>query len=307
MGADETRDVVVVGGGPAGLSCALVLGRARRDVTVCDAGRPRNRSAAAMHGYLTREGTSPLEFLAMGRAELARYPSVQLRRGLVIEATAIGGGFRVAMEDGHTMRCRKLVLATGIVDELPAVPGAEELYGRGLHHCPYCDGWELRDRALLVYGRGDADGAHFALALTRWSDDLTLCTDGPSGCTPDALRRLRRAGIPVVEQRVRRFARAGDQIEALLDDGTALRCGGVFFNTTRRQPGDLLHQLGCEEAEPTGCRIDDPSGRCSVDGLYVIGDASRDALQVIVAAAEGARAAIDINGVLLREDDVLPR
>lgn len=306
MGVEEIRDVVVVGGGPAGLTCALVLGRARRDVTVCDAGRPRNRSAAAMHGYLTREGISPLEFLDLGRAELARYPSVEIRRGLVTEAAATRGGFRVTLESGHVLRCRKLVLATGIVDELPEVPGAEELYGRGLHHCPYCDGWELRDRALLVYGRGDADGAHFALALTRWSDDLILCTDGPSGCTADALRRLRRARIPVVEQRVRRFARAGDQVEAILDDGTALRAGGVFFNTTRRQPGDLLHQLGCEEAEPTGCRIEDPAGRCSVDGLYVIGDASRDALQVVVAAAEGTRAAIDINGALLREDDVLP-
>lgn len=302
----ETREVVVVGGGPAGLSCALVLGRARREVTVCDAGRPRNRSAAAMHGYLTREGISPLEFLELGRAELARYPSVELRRGLVTGAAAIGGGFRVTMEDGRALRCRKLVVATGVVDQLPPVPGAEELYGRGLHHCPYCDGWEHRDRPLIVYGRGDADGAHFALALTRWSRELVLCTDGPSECTEDALARLARAGIPVIERRLGRFARAGDQIEAILDDGAAVRGAAVFFNTTRRQPGDLLHQLECEEAEPTGCRIDHPAGRCSVDGLYVIGDASRDALQVIVAAAEGARAAIDINGALLREDDVLP-
>jgi thioredoxin reductase len=193
-----------------------------------------------------------------------------------------------------------------VVDQLPPVPGAEELLGKGLHHCPYCDGWELRDRRLIVYGKGDADGAHFALALTRWSDDLVLCTDGPSGCTEDALARLRRARIPVIEQRVRRFARAGDEIEAALDDGTSLRGGGVFFNTTRRHPGDLLEQLGCQEAEPTGCRIEDPSGRCSVAGLHVIGDASRDVLQVIVAAAEGTRAAIAINQALLREDDILP-
>ena len=297
---------MIVGGGPAGLTCALVLGRCRRAVTVCDAGRQRNRKAEAMHGYLTREGLPPGEFLALGRAELARYPSVSLRQGLVTHATVVEGGFRVTMADGITLRSRKLVLATGIVDQLPEVPGAEELLGRGLHHCPYCDGWELRDRPLIVYGRGDADGAHFALALTRWSDDLVLCTDGPSGCTEDGLARLRRVGIPVMEQRVTRFARAGEEVEATLDDGTTLRGGGIFFNTTRRQPGDLLHQLGCEEAEPTGCRIDDPAGRCSVDGLYVIGDASRDSLQVIVAASEGTRAAIDINGALLREDDVLP-
>ena len=306
MPREDEPEVVIVGGGPAGLSCALVLGRARRAVTLCDAGRQRNRTAEAMHGYLTREGTPPREFLALGRAELARYPSVSFRQGLVTRAEVVAGGFRVTLADGLTLRCRKLVLATGIVDQLPEVPGAEELYGRGLHHCPYCDGWELRDRRLIVYGRGDADGAHFALALTRWSRELVLCTDGPSGCTEDGLARLARAGISVVEQRVTRFARAGDEIEATLDDGTTLRGGGVFFNTTRRQPGDLLHQLGCEEAEPTGCRIEHPAGRCSVHGLYVIGDASRDALQVVVAAAEGTRAAIDINGTLLREDDVLP-
>jgi len=299
--------VVVVGGGPAGLSCALMLGRMRRSVAICDAGRQRNSASHAMHGYLGREGIAPSEFLELGRAEVARYPSVSFHRGLVTDAVAVDGGFRVTMEGGPVMSCRRLVLATGVVDQLPAVPGAEAIYGVGLHHCPYCDGWELRDQPLVVYGRGDADGAAFALSLTRWSRELVLCTDGASGCGEEALARLRRFDIPVMEQRVRRFARLDDgPIEVLLDDGTSLRCGGVFFNTTRQQQSDLAARLGCKEAGPTGCEIESATGRSSVDGLYVIGDASRDVLQVIVAAAEGARAAIDINGALLRDDGVLP-
>jgi thioredoxin reductase len=301
----DRREVVIVGGGPAGLSCAMVLGRSRRSTLVCDAGMPRNRTSRAMHGYLGRDGTAPASFLAIARAEAARY-AVEMWRGRVVAAVRSGREFRVELEDGRAVACRRLVLATGVEDVLPDVPGAEELFGRGLHHCPYCDGWELRDRAIAVYGRGDRDGAGFACTLTQWSRDLVLCTDGPSGCSERGLAALSRAGIRLIEERIVRFAPGPDGVDILLASGERLRSAGVFFNTTRRQQSDLARRLGCVEAAPEGCDLDSPAGRTSVDGLYVVGDASRDVLQVSVAAAEGTRAAIDINAALLREDGILP-
>jgi thioredoxin reductase len=302
------REVVIVGGGPAGLSCALVLGRARRSVLLVDAGNQRNLRSRAMHGYLSRDGVPPSTFLVIARSEVSRYPSVELWNGRAVEASARDGEFVVQLDDGRAFTCRKLVLATGVEDVLPDVPGAAELLGRGLHHCPYCDGWELRDQPLTVYGRGDRDGAGFACGLTQWSRDLVLCTDGPSECSERGLAALDRAGIRLIEERVERFApgAADGGVDVLLVSGQVLHCAGVFFNTTRRQQCDIAQSLGCAEAQPEGCDLENPAGRTSVEGLYVIGDASRDVLQVSVAAAEGTRAAIDINLSLLREDGVVP-
>src|SRR5581483_777393 len=176
----EEFEVVVVGGGPAGLSTALLLGRMRRRTLVCDSGRYRNAAARAMHGYLTRDGASPAEFLRTARAEVARYGDVTLWRGEVTGAELVAGGFAVERAGAPGVRARKLVLATGVVDELPAIAGARELYGRGVHHCPYCDGFELRDQPLAVYARDEERGVGLALLLTRWSADVALCTDGPA-------------------------------------------------------------------------------------------------------------------------------
>src|SRR3954471_345856 len=179
MAEEATLDVIIVGAGPAGLSAALILGRCCRDVLVFDTGIYRNAASHALHGYLTRDGTPPLELLTLGREQLAPYDTVRLEHAEVVDARCVGGTFTVTLRDGSTRRCRKLLIATGVVDVLPAIDGIDSLYGRSVFHCPYCDGWEFRGKRLAIYGKGDA-GKGLALELTLWSSDIVLCTDGPA-------------------------------------------------------------------------------------------------------------------------------
>jgi thioredoxin reductase len=295
-------DVVIVGAGPAGLSAALILGRCRRSVLVCDTGRPRNAASHAIHGYLTRDGTPPLEFLELARAELSRYDTVQLRRIEVTGATCRSDRrFDVTLGDGTVVESRKLLLATGVIDNVPAIDGLRELYGRSVFHCPYCDGWEVRDQPLAIYGRG-ARGLGLSLELTGWSADLTLCTDGPSELAPDDLARLARNGIAVREDRVARLeGRDGMLTNVVFESGERLPRRALFFTTGQVQRSDLSTRLGCEITEKGTVR----TGKYEtthLEGLYVAGDASRAVQWVVVAAAEGAEAAFAINTDLIKAD-----
>ncbi|MEP6592795.1 MAG: NAD(P)/FAD-dependent oxidoreductase, partial [Acidobacteriota bacterium] len=181
---EQRYDVVVVGAGPAGLSAALILGRCRRRVLVCDTGRPRNAASHALHGYLTRDGLPPSEFLAIGRKELERYDTVEFRPIGAVAAECIDSRFQVTLEDGTVALSRKLLIATGVVDHLPEIDGITELYGRSVFHCPYCDGWELRDQPVAIYGQGQR-GVGLSLELTAWTRDIVLCTDGPAEIDAD--------------------------------------------------------------------------------------------------------------------------
>jgi thioredoxin reductase len=295
-------DVVIVGAGPAGLSAALVLGRCRRTVLVCDTGRPRNAASHALHGYLTRDGIPPLEFLDIARQELARYDTVQLRRVEVTDAVCHGDKrFDVTLGDGSVAHSRKLLLATGVIDKVPAIEGLRELYGRSVFHCPYCDGWEVRDQPLAIYGRG-ARGLGLSLELTGWSADLTLCTDGPSELAPDDLARLARNGISVRDGRIARLeGHAGILTHVVFENGDRLARRALFFTTGQVQRSDLSARLGCEINEKGTVR----TGKyetTNLEGLYVAGDASRAVQWVIVAAAEGAEAAFAINTDLIAAD-----
>jgi thioredoxin reductase len=278
-----------------------MLGRCRRRVLVCDAGAPRNRSSQAVHGYLTRDGITPAELLRLAQEELRAYDTVELRNTEVVDATRDAEGFDVRCADGSRFRTRKLLLATGVVDELPPIEGLERFYGRSVHHCPYCDGWEWRDQAIAVYGRGQ-HGAALALGLTAWTRDLMLCTDGPAELSEETQDRLEAYNIPVLEGRVRRLEGAGGRLERIVfDDGEAVARRALFFATGQRQACDLPARLGCVfTAEGT---VD--TGKCeatNVSGLYVCGDASREAQFVVVAAAEGAEAAMAINKALVAAD-----
>ena len=198
------NDVIVVGAGPAGLSAALILGRCRRRVLVFDTRTPRNAASRALHGFITRDGMPPNEFLGLAREELAKYDTVQLHDVEVTEAQCGSDGiYTVVVAGGERYQAKKLLLATGVCDNLPDIPGFRDFYGTSVFHCPYCDGWEVRDRPLAIYGRG-ARGFGLALELTAWSRDLVLCTDGPSELEAEELDRLRRNGITV-----RRGARHG--------------------------------------------------------------------------------------------------
>jgi thioredoxin reductase len=292
-------DVLIIGGGPAGLSAALNLGRCRRRVVVCDSGQPRNAAAPHAHGYLTRDGAPPLEILRIGREELAQYP-VEFRSALATDAACDSAGARVTLENGDELRGRKLLLATGVVDDVPQIEGLQALYGTSVHHCPYCDGWENRDRPLAVYGEPDA-ASGLALALLTWSRDLIVCTDGEP-LTRRARERLAAFNIPARTQKIMRLEGEGTALRRVVFvDGAAIDRHALFFASSQGQRSPLAEKLGCK-FDKLGHVKRDRKGRTGVCHLFIAGDAAGDVQFVVKAAAEGAQAAVAINAELQEED-----
>jgi thioredoxin reductase len=211
-------EVIIVGAGPAGLSAALILGRCRRRVLVLDTDRPRNAASQALHGFITRDGIHPAELRRLARDELRCYPSVTLAMQEAVRAACVPGGFEVTLAGGDSLSCRKLLIATGVVDDLPEVEGLGLLYGRSVFHCPYCDGWEARDQPMAVYARS-AKGVGLAIQLKVWSSDVALCTDGVR-LPREQVARLERHAIPWYRARLQRLE--GDA------DGRLRRIGSSF-------------------------------------------------------------------------------
>ena len=302
--------MVIIGGGPAGLSAALMLGRCRRRVVVCDAGTPRNAYSRALHGYLTRDGIPPPELLALGRAELAQYGVTFCQVRVETVHRRPDDEFDVQLETGDRLRTRKVLIATGVTDHLPQIPGMRECYGRSVFHCPYCDGWEWRDTRLAVYGHGRA-GAAVSLALLTWSRDVVLFTDGPARLPAGLRQQLAGRGIAVRTTPIVAFRHDDGRLAGLaLADGSLLERDALFFTTGQHQHAPFAEQLGCELTRKGTVRTD-RFGQTCVPGVYVVGDASRDVQFVVVAAAEGAKAAVAINkqfeaesGQALRDEGV---
>lgn len=295
-----TYDVAIVGGGPAGLSCALVLGRSCRTVLVCDSGEYRNAASDAMHGYLSRDGLNPREFLTIARDELKKY-GIECRPISVKNAERAGKRFHLTLADGCEVTSRKLVLATGVVDVLPEVEGLRGFYGKSIHHCPYCDGWEHRGKPLAIYGRGKHVYA-LAREMLVWSRRLTVVSDGPSELTDDQRSDLTALLVSIREQKIERLEGAGGQLESVIfADGSQLPCDAMFFCNTQDQRCDLPEKLGCI-FNRKGTVDTDRWERSNVPGTYVIGDASKNVQFVVVAASEGAIAAQRINADLAEED-----
>ena len=290
-------DVIIVGGGPAGLSAATILGRARRRVVLFDDGKYRNEASRAIHGFLTRDGVHPAELRRIAREQLQRY-EVEIRCSHVNSARKTERGFEIELEDGVMLETRKLLLATGVTDHLPEVDGMQRFYGSGVFHCPYCDGWEVRDRPLAAYGK---KAAGLAASLKTWSGDVVLCTDGPATLKTEDAARLDRLSIPVYQQKIERLE-GGDALELILfRDGFTLPRRAVFFDTGQSQRCDLAGNLGCAFTKKGAVRTGKLEGT-NVPGLFVAGDASKDVQLAVVAAAEGAKAAIAINTSLQLED-----
>ena len=210
----EILDAIVIGGGPAGLSAALVLGRCLRRVLVCDAGHPRNEPARIFNGFLSRDGSTPAEFLQICRDQLRRYETIEFRKVKVVDVERGDKRFTAILETGERVAGRMLLLATGLVDELPQIKNFRQFYGSTVHNCPYCDGWECRDQPIAVTG-GNQDSVDLAIELLLWSKDLVLCTNGPITCDRKTMETVGRLDIRVIETPISRLEGNGDKLEGI--------------------------------------------------------------------------------------------
>lgn len=290
-------DVVIVGGGAAGLGAALVLGRSRRRVVVVDAGEPRNAPASHMQGFLSRDGMPPADLLAVGRSEVASY-GVELIRDRV---ATVEPGFIVHLDGGDVLTTRRILVASGVRDELPDIVGASERWGRDLLHCPYCHGWEVRDQPLGVLGTGPGSVEH-ALLVRQWSDDVVFFAH-THPVTAGERAALDARGVSVVDGVVAQLSVVDDRLDAVqLGDGRAIPRSAVFIRPSLHpHEGDLIDSLACEVDEGGFVQVD-ASGRTSVPGVWAAGNAANPRAQVITAAGEGSAAAISINNDLVEED-----
>lgn len=295
-----TYDVVVVGGGAAGLNGALVLARSRRTVLVIDAAEPRNAPAAGVHGFLTRDGTPPGHLLELGRAEVQGYGG-QVRHGRVRAVTSDADGFRVTVDAQPAIRARRLLVTTGLVDELPDIAGLRERWGRDVLHCPYCHGWEVRDRPVGVLATGPASVEHAHL-LRQWTEDVVLFTH-THPVSPAERAALGARGIAVVDGAVARLVVSDDRLRAVqLADGRAVPREALFIRPAlRAHPAGPAAALGCE-LDADGLVRTDADGRTSVPGVWAAGNATNPRAQVITAAGEGSAVAIAINTDLVKQD-----
>ncbi|SDO21950.1 NAD(P)/FAD-dependent oxidoreductase [Geodermatophilus sp. DSM 45219] len=298
-------DVVVVGGGAAGLNGALVLARSRRSVVVLDAGAPRNAPAAGVHGLLAREGMRPGELLERGRAEVRSYGG-QVVDGEVATVARDGDGFTVGLADGRSTRARRLLVTTGLVDELPDVPGLRERWGRDVLHCPYCHGWEVRDRAIGVLANGPM-AVHQALLFRQLSPDVTLFAHTHPAPAGEQAEQLAALGIPVVTGEVASLVVDGDRVTGVrLADGTVVAREAVAVQSRMVARAGFLAGLGLDPLpHPSGMGEHlpaDPTGRTAVPGVWVAGNVTDLSAQVGAAAAAGATAGAQVNYDLVVED-----
>jgi thioredoxin reductase len=297
----QVLDVIIVGGGPAGLAAALVLGRCLRHVVVFDIGAPRNAPARIFNGYLSRDASTPGEFLSICRDQLRRYETVKLRNSRVVGAERGNCQFTVTLQDGERVTSRMLLLATGLVDELPKLDGFDQIYGKTAHSCPYCDGWEHRGQPMVVIG-GKQEAADLAIELVLWSKDVVLCTNGPLQCDETAREQMARCGIRIVDKSIQRLESRGEDLAGIrFSDGSFLPRKVMFFSPEQRQRSDLAKELGCKMADDGCIHCDEKAATC-IPGLYAAGNASRGVQLVIAAAAEGTLAAVAMNNKLVEAD-----
>lgn len=292
-------DTVIVGGGPAGLSAALVLGRARRRVLVLNSGQPRNGMAHALHGVLGHDGRDPAELLLHGRAEVERY-GVAIRR-FEVDAIEVEGERLAVMAEIGQVSARSVVLATGMRDALPEIDGFDAVWGRSAHICPYCDAWEHRGQAIGVYAHGEC-GLHMALLLRQWSDDVVLLTDGPHGLSDRQRAGLSAREVVVIEDPVARLESDDGQLRRVcFTGGSRLDRQALFFFVGWEARSALAAALGCDLGVDGSITVDG-SQQTSVDGVYAVGNCSDPSALVPIASAAGVTAATAINARLVKDD-----
>ncbi|QKS47707.1 NAD(P)/FAD-dependent oxidoreductase (plasmid) [Paenibacillus cellulosilyticus] len=300
----QVIDVVIAGGGPAGLSAALVLGRSLRSVMLIDEGKPRNAVTRRSHGFLTRDGTEPEQLRMLGREELRRYGTVDLRHDTIVSVERVAEGyFRSYTKEGLKLTSRMLVFATGMKERLPDWPGLADVYGRSVFPCPYCDGWELRDAPLALLGNCDNNLLGHIQLIRTWSRDLVVCTDGPASLNDEERGQLRERGIALYEQPIAALASSDGQLAHIaLEDGLCIARSGAFIaDTGAHEATDIPRLLGVG-LERRGVYETGNHGLTRIPGLYIIGDAKHAFTGVAGAVSEGYEAGVAINHALAIED-----
>jgi thioredoxin reductase len=288
-------DCAIIGGGPAGLNAALILGRAIRNAILFDNNNPRNAVTQESHGFITRDGIKPQEFREIAHKEISKYPSIIYAKKEVTSVIKNNPLFELVTSDNERYQSKTIIICTGLKDILPSVDNITDYYGKSLFHCPYCDGWELRDKPLVVIIGEQAQGFHFIQTIYNWSKDLIVCTNGDA-FRNSAKRLLQNEGIKILENKIKNFVGKSGQMEKIIfEDGESVLRKGGFVMPQLVQASDFGKQLGYEY-NPLGGIIVDSLGRTKIKGIYAAGDASViSPAQIIIAAAEGVRAAAGVN------------
>lgn len=294
-------DCAIIGGGPAGLNAALVLGRARKSVALLDNGQARNRVTHASHGFITRDGVKPAEFRRIAYEEVLKYPTVRHWNAEATEISRSGQGFIIRTASGEQLESRKLLLAAGLKEVFPEIKGLQDFYGRSLFNCPFCDGWELRDKPLVLVS-SHPQVLHTVKLLTNWTRDFVVCTNGSGVLTEQQIKRLEDFRIRVIDTPVTAFAGHEGMLEAVnFADGSHIARAGGFVAPELVTNTRFAESLGYNLLDGGGIEID-PMGRTSAPGIYAAGDSAYVMpSQLIYAAASGSKAAIAIIADLTEE------
>ena len=299
----EIWDVIIVGAGPAGSSAAVLLARMRRKVLVIDSGNPRNKRSHGMHNFLSRDCMLPSDFLEIGHSEMARYGVTHVMDEVITAEKMGEHGFKLIDKSGAHYLSKRLLLATGVTDIIPDIPGMDSLWGKGVYHCPFCDGFELCDKKIGLYSRR-YNGFGMAVALRQLSGSVILFTDGRGYLNAKQSGMLLALGIKIIQTKIRELSCSDDKLTCVgLVNGDSEPCDAVFVNNGHSVNNQLLKQLHARTTRK-GAAVTNRSQECSIPGLYVAGDAAIDAHFVVVAASEGAKAAVAINSDLLRQENL---
>lgn len=303
---NEVWDVIIIGAGPAGSSAAMVLARMRRKVLIIDDGKPRNERSQGMHNFLSRDGALPTDFLRVAHTELASYNVAHIRARAASARIIAGHGFEIKDSNNTRYVTKRLLLATGVKDNIPEIPGMAELWGKSIFHCPFCDGYELCDKNIGLYAQR-FNGFGMAIALKQLSTSVTLFTDGRGYLSAEQKRQLDGRNIKVITAHIESLSAHKEKLTCVsLKGGLQIPCDAVFVHHGHQVNNELLVQLGARMSSK-GAAITNRKQACSVPGVYVAGDAAIDMHFVVVAAAEGAKAAVTIHDDLLHEENMLPK
>jgi thioredoxin reductase len=296
-------DCAIIGGGPAGLNAALVLGRARRNTLLFDDDNPRNAVTHESHGFITRDGVKPKEFREIAHKAIEKYPSVIYENKKITSIIKNDGLSNLTTSNNEIYQSKTIIIATGLKDNLPNIKNISEYYGKSLFNCPYCDGWELRDKPLVVIIDEQSQGFHFIHTVYNWSNDLVVCTNGRLFENPEQKRLIQKRGIKIMENKIKNFAGKNGQMEKVVfEDGDSVTVNGGFVLPKPSQTSNLAKELGCK-FNSLGGILTDSYGRTNIKGVYAAGDASIVApAQLIIAAAEGLQAAVGVNRDLIETE-----